>query len=339
MDKGRLFRFICGTMIAFIVVILVVVFVSDDDTASEISVDITKEYSDPAEWMSKLSDEKYLSEVTIPGTHNSAARNVALGYVMRCQNTSIAQQLENGYRYLDFRVALEDSTDGGEGKVKLVHNFASCHEDGGLFSDYLYFDDAVADVYTFLQHHQQEVVIINIKIEDDDHPIESIQKLILAQVKSNKDYWYTGDAIPTLEEARGRIVLATRFHDVGATGVTGLQMIWGEQDNNVPAEIPYELYVNDEFRLWVQDRYKYSVSDKYDAVVDGLENCEADENTLFYNFVSTSGEGFIGHPAGYAKALNGLLMEYNLKSSTSYGVIIVDFGTADLARHIYYSNF
>ena len=60
---------------------------------------------------------------------------------------------------------------------------------------------------------------------------------------------------------------------------------------------------------------------------------------MFLNFVSTAGDGKIGHPKGYAKALNTLLMEYELKPETSYGVIIVDFGTADLARHIYYSNF
>ena len=116
-------------------------------------------------------------------------------------------------------------------------------------------------------------------------------------------------------------------------------MIWSEQDNTTPADLPYDLYMIDDYRLWVQDRYKYSVEDKFDAVVDGLENCEADENTVFLNFLSTSGDGPVGHPYGYAKTLNGLLMEYPLKSNTSYGTVIVDFGDANLARHIYYSNF
>ncbi|MDC7280206.1 phosphatidylinositol-specific phospholipase C domain-containing protein [Butyrivibrio fibrisolvens] len=337
MDKGRLFRIICGVMIAIIVGILVILFVSDDDTESEFTIDMSKDYSDTANWMEKLSDDVYISQITIPGAHNSASQNVALGYVMRCQDTSIAQQLENGYRYLDFRVAIEETEDGD--KLKLVHDFASCHIDGNLFSDFLYFDDAVADVYKFLQKHSTETVIINIKIEDEDYSTADIQKLLLEQVKSNKDYWYTENEIPTLGEARGRIVLGTRFNDEVASDITGLNMIWDEQDNRVPADIPYELYVNSGYRFWVQDRYKYTVEDKYEAVVDGLENCEADETTMFLNFVSTAGDGKVGHPKGYAKALNTLLMEYELKSETSYGVIIVDFGTADLARHIYYSNF
>ena len=337
MDKGRLFRIICGVMIAIIVGILVILFVSDDDTASEYSVDLSKEYADTSSWMEKLPDDTYISQITIPGSHNCASRNVVLGYVMRCQDTSIAKQLEDGYRYLDFRVAIEETEDGD--KLKLVHNFASCHTSGNLFSDYLYFDDAVADVYKFLQQHTQETVILNIKIEDEDYSTSDIQKLLLEQVRANKDYWYTENEIPTLGEARGRIILATRFNDEAASEITGLNMIWEEQDNRIPADIPYELYVNSDYRFWVQDRYKYSVEDKYEALIDGLENCEADENTLFLNFVSTSGDGKVGHPRGYAKALNGLLMEYELKSNTSYGVIIVDFGTANLARHIYYSNF
>lgn len=337
MDKGRLFRIVCGVMIAVIVGILVILFVSDDDTASEYSVDMTKEYSDTSSWMEHVADDTYISQITIPGAHNSASRNVPLGYVMRCQETSISQQLEDGYRYLDFRVAVEETEDGD--KLKLVHNFASCHVAGNLFSDYLYFDDAVADVYTFLQKHASETVIINIKIEDEDYTTADIQKLLLEQVRSNKDYWYTEDEIPTLGDVRGRIILATRFSDDMASEITGLNMIWPEQDNRIPADIPYELFVNSDYRFWVQDRYKYSVEDKYEALVDGLENCEADENTIFLNFVSTSGDGKVGHPHGYAKALNGLLMEYEMKPHTSYGIIIVDFGTADLARHIYYSNF
>ncbi len=336
MGKGRVFRIICGAMIAFIAIILVVVFVSDDDMAQATNVDLDLPYSNTNNWMSYLSDELYLSEITIPGTHDSCASNVALGYVMRCQDTTISKQLNDGYRYLDLRVALDEKDNAT--KIKMVHNFVNCHKTGSLFSDYVYFDDVCGEVYKFLQENPTETVIVNIKIEDDEHPVKDIQSLILSQIKSNKDYWYTENEIPTLEEARGRAVLATRFKDAGETNITGLNISWSEQDNKVPNDIPYELSVYDGYRLWVQDRYKYSVEDKYEAIVDGLENCEADENTLFFNFVSTSGDGLVGHPRGYAKALNELLMEYQLKDDTSYGVIIVDFGNDNIARHIYYTN-
>ncbi len=334
MGKGRLFRIVCGVMIGIIVVVLIAVTVGDDDTSVDVSVDLSQPYADTTEWMSYLSDDLYISELSIPGTHNSAAEHVMLRYVMRCQNTDIKEQLENGYRYLDLRVALDEKT----GQVKLVHNFVSCHTSSNPFSEYLYFDDVTAEIYSFLQQHSTETVIVNIKIEDGDHSISDIQAQLLSEIKSNKDYWYYENEIPTLKEARGRIVLATRFEDEAGTGITGLPMAWDEQDNKTPTDIPYELYVNDEFRYWVQDRYNYTVEDKYDAVVDGLENCEADDNTFFLNFVSTTGDGKIGHPYGYAKNLNSLLLEYQFKNNTSYGIIIVDFGTEDLARQVYYTN-
>ena len=338
MSKGRFFRIICGIMILIISVILVQVFVSDDNNGGD-EVDgqgMQPGYYDPSRWMESLSDDTYLSEITIPGTHDSAARYVMLGYVMRCQDTSIYEQLDNGYRYLDLRIALDKSKK--EHSIKLVHNFANCHVDGGLFSNYLHLEDVTKDIYTFLQKYKDETVIVNFKIEDDEVNVKEIQKLLNQEITSNKDYWFTEEYIPTLGEARGRAVLATRFDDIAGTGVTGLNMIWAEQDNKTPVDIPYELYVNDEFRYWVQDRYKYSVEDKYEAVVDGLENCEADEDTWFLNFVSTSGDGKIGHPKGYANSLNGLLMDYSFKENTSYGIIIVDFGNAELARRIYLTN-
>ncbi len=336
MGKGHIFRIVSGIMIAIIVVILVVLFVSDDDMSTSVDIDMSVPYSDTTSWMGQLPDDVYLSEISIPGTHDSCSENVTLGYVMRCQNTSIAEQLDNGYRYLDLRLAVDESDSGN--KIKLVHNFANCHKTGNLFSEYIYLQDVCEDIYDFLQNHSSETVILNMKIEDDEHSVSDIQKMLFEEIKANSDYWYTEDTIPTLGDVRGRIVLATRFKDEAGIGTTGLNMIWSEQDETTPVDIPYELYVCDSYRLWVQDRYKYSVENKYEAVVDGLENCEADDNTFFLNFVSTSGDGAIGHPQGYAKTLNDLLLNYDLKDNTSYGIIIVDFGTADLARHIYYTN-
>ena len=51
MDKGRLFRIICGVMIALIAGILVVMFVSDDAVTEEYSADLSKDYADTSSWM------------------------------------------------------------------------------------------------------------------------------------------------------------------------------------------------------------------------------------------------------------------------------------------------
>ena len=294
-------------------------------------------YANATSWMGQIDGEKQLSEITIPGTHDSGTQYVPLGFVMRCQNTSISEQLNAGYRYLDLRVAINEDKNDGQSLI-IVHNFAKCHTQHSYFGDYLTFSDVCESVYDFLDENTSETVVLNIKIEDDEHSISDIQKFIHQEIGENADKWYTDTEIPTLDEVRGKIVLCTRFDDEAGYDETGLLLQWSDQGDTTVVDMPYELFVTDEFRLWVQDRYSYDVDDKYDAVIDSLENCEADENTIFLNFVSTSGKGTVGHPKGYAKQLNKLLKEYELKADTSYGIIIVDFGDAELAQHIYETN-
>ncbi|MCR4831403.1 MAG: phosphatidylinositol-specific phospholipase C domain-containing protein [Pseudobutyrivibrio sp.] len=336
MGKGHIFRIVCGAMIAIIVVILVALFVSDDNKNQTVNVNLDVPYSDTNTWMSYLSDDSYISEITIPGTHNSCARYVSLDYMNRCQSTSITQQLEDGYRFLELKVAIDENEEGN--RIKLVNGSANCHKSGKLFSGYLYFEDVCDEIFKFLQQYSTETVIVNVKIDDKEHSVSDVEKMLKDILDTNKDYWYTEDEIPTLGEVRGKAVLALGFPDKARLGLAGINTVWKDQSNKVPADIPYELYVYDNYRLWVQDRYNYSVEDKYEAVVDGLENCEADDRTLFFNYVSTTGDGKIGHPQGYANELNDLLLKYDLKDETSYGIVIVDFGNIDLARHFYYTN-
>lgn len=333
MEKGRIFRIVCGFMIGVIVIILIEMFVSDDDSPVNVDLDMTVPYSDSTSWMGYISDDTYISELSIPGTNNSCSRYVFWGFGNRCQDTDISEQLEDGYRYLDLDVAPDSSSNGDS--IKMVNGTTDCHTDGNLFSDTIHFADVTADIYQFLQNHPNEAIIVNLSIEDTDNE-ETIHNLIDAEIAANSDYWYTAEQIPTLGEVRGKIVLARGYDDAGH--LEGLNMVWQKQDNTTPVDIPYDLYVNDEFRLWVQDRYNYSVEDKYEALIDGFENCEADENTFFLNFANTTGNGMFAHPRGYANNINELLLEYSFKADTSYGIIIVDFGDENIARKIYYSN-
>ncbi|WP_270341863.1 hypothetical protein [Enterococcus lactis] len=53
-------------------------------------------------WMSELNDNVRLSELSIPGTHNSATgmfSGIASGYV-KTQSIDIRKQLDNGIRFL-----------------------------------------------------------------------------------------------------------------------------------------------------------------------------------------------------------------------------------------------
>lgn len=292
-------------------------------------------------WMAGVPDDTMLSSVTIPGTHDSCTQNIILKFILQCQDTDIAQQLEAGYRYLDIRAAIDEGKDGDD-QLKLIHSVGNCKAKPGLFAENLHLEDVLEDVYAFLEENPTETVIFCVKAENGDDPVMRVQELLYQLIDKQPDKWYLQNTIPTMGEVRGRVVLATRFEDVGGLGEMrrGLNFGWEDQGNRELVDLPYALsMINDTQTLWVQDRYKYNVENKIDALRDGLANCQAGDDTFFLNFSSTSGNGKIGRPKQYAKIINEKLMSQTLRSQTSYGVIIVDFGTAELARHIYASNF
>ena len=60
------------------------------------------------DWMAALPDDRVISEITMPGTHDCASQNAQLGFITKCQALDVAQQLNIGARYLDIRLGAVD---------------------------------------------------------------------------------------------------------------------------------------------------------------------------------------------------------------------------------------
>jgi len=292
-------------------------------------------------WMSRIDDGTYLSDMSIPGTHDSATENIFPAFFLQCQDTSIKEQMENGYRYLDIRLAVEED-DEGNVSLKFIHNFGNCKKTSGLFAEKLYLEDVLSWVYDFLEGNPTETIIFCVKDEGSDDDPEVFEEAFMSLIEENSSVWYRENEIPTLGEVRGKVVLCSRFEDAlgYGEGRTGLNFDWEDQNNTEAVDLPAALsMINDQEQLWVQDRYKYNVEMKFDAVKDTIENCQAAEGIFSLNFLSTSGSGYAGHPKKYAGIINEEFMELSLQSETAYGVIIVDFADAELAEKIYMTNF
>ncbi len=95
-------------------------------------------------WMESIAGDTKLSELSIPGIHDSATQYVSLSPIFQCHDTDIQTQLENVYRYLDIRLVLKNDN------LILKHNFAKCRKDKSLFSRPFTLDDVLEDVYSFL---------------------------------------------------------------------------------------------------------------------------------------------------------------------------------------------
>lgn len=282
-----------------------------------------------ADWMAGLDGSRALSEINIPGTHDAATQYIFPAYFLQDQDTDFAAQLANGYRYLDVRVAL--SKDKSE--LVLIHAFGKCRTGAALFSPALRYESLCDTAAAFLDAHPGETVIFCVKPENSADDVSAVRTLIEARIAREPERWYTDNTIPTLDEARGKIVLCRRYE-----GALGLDFDWADQGDATVLADPVGMHaINDGQTLYVQDRYHYAVADKWEAVRFTLENSRAGEDAFCLNFLSTA-QGKLPHPRSFAGDMNALFGDYALTQGKRYGVILFDFADAASARQVVESN-
>ncbi|KAH6853472.1 PLC-like phosphodiesterase [Chaetomium sp. MPI-CAGE-AT-0009] len=166
-------------------------------------------------WMSTLEDTLPLSALSIPGTHNSPTCHVALPSV-RCQAVPVLDQLHNGVRFLDVRVSCPTynsnttttTTTTTTPELSLVHSAFPISLTGPK-----YLSTLLSTLYTFLATHPSETILLSLKREGTGRGSDADLSQILHAhyITPHSTKWYTSSKLPTLGEARGRIVLVRRF--------------------------------------------------------------------------------------------------------------------------------
>ena len=284
-----------------------------------------------ADWMKDLPDDMPLSEVVLPGTHDSATKNVQLAYFSKCQALSIGEQLNAGFRYLDIRLGASGET------LKLMHGFTNCTKSGFPWAGTLVLDDVLTDCYAFLSEHPTETIVFAVKHEHGSETPEQFEALLSAYIEKKPDAWLLSDEIPSVGEARGKIVLLRHYEDKSMPVPTlGLPCYWQTQNGHDDVTPNAATHKNGSYTLIVQDRYEYDTPDKLAAFKKGLAAAQTGKSFLSVNFLSTKGTAAFGHPFAFAKELNAALLSMTEPLS---GWIVVDFGSSTIAEHIYSCNF
>lgn len=285
-----------------------------------------------ADWMARLPDDAPLGKLSIPGTHDAGTQYVQLGFFSKCQARSIGQQLEDGFRYLDIRLAISGD------RLDLNHGFCECRTGGTPWSDRLMLEDVLEDCYAFLSAHPTETVIFAVKQEHGGESVAEFQRVLDRYIQENAERWYLGSELPSLGEARGRLVLLRRYDDEAELGRNaGIALIWPNQNGyDDPARaFSSESCSVGSLTLAVQDRYEYDEEEKWAAFCAEADNPDA----VALRFLSTKGHMTFGHPYRYAKELNPRLLALCENQDISLGWMVIDFGNARLASAIYEQNF
>lgn len=169
-------------------------------------------------WMSSIPSPTLLSQLTIPGTHDSCARS-NIPYV-RTQYLSISQQLALGIRFLDLRLRRHD-----DNQLYLYHGGVPLGLPGRLS-----FQSVMDEVWAFLQASPSETVLVSID-NDDNSPSQKTSPEIFYRAvefavlttpyyEDGSPRWFTDFSTtpnPTLGQVRGRAVLLRRYLPEPAT--------------------------------------------------------------------------------------------------------------------------
>ena len=273
-------------------------------------------------WMQQLSDDTPISALSIPGTHNSPTYHRALPSV-RCQVTTVREQMKRGVRFLDIRVQPEHPSDPTKEGLALVHGVFPISLTGPRL-----FRTLVEEVLAFLAKFPSETIIMSVKREGPGKATDAQLSRILRDHYANDNHkWFTAPRIPYLGEARGKIVLVRRF------GLDeSLQSEWGGAGWGIDASCwadnsPNSLCASGD--VCIQDFYQVlesqNIEQKIKYSIEHLQRAAAREYTspslllpneeskqpLMINFLTASNFWKVGcWPDRIAAKLNPAIVEY-----------------------------
>ncbi len=316
MKKEKIHIIIAGCISGFAILSALFAF-SDFST-------MAKGNNKSSEWMKNIDGNKYLSEISLPGTHDSGAKYSIGDLAGKCQDTNIATQLSYGVRFLDVRLKYN-----GPGDFSVIH---------GIVDERLDFGGVYGECRKFLNNHPSETIIMSIKNEDgknNDVFAGEFEKY----VTDEENAVYTDSNIPKLDDVRGKIVIFARYsgNNIGVNLNDGWQDPSSPLDNNT-----FDITKGDE-TYHIQDHYLLKTPEsKWEEAAECLNYASnnTDKNIYCINFMSGVLDG--AFPPSYsvpvAKYVNKqFLKEY--KNYTSMGTVLFDFVTEDLAKAVYERNF
>ena len=307
----------------------------NDATVSSLDWITYSSYVDGPCWMKYVDDNKFLDELSIPGTHDSGTCSVdndtePQSSQVKCQQDYIPTQLLEGIRYFDIRLGKGDDPGIDHGIFCLLK------KDG----NYLHLSDVIGYFKTFLNENPSEALIMLASRGNDEATDESITTAFAKVMADNPNLFYTSSHVPTLGEVRGKIVLLRRF---GLAGNSVSGHTWGldltQWDDKIKAhsgqsmclvqdargfeaigetgnEEPYctKVYAQDKYKLtgtdklsWVDNALKETTGrtcNKVDVVDDAGAEVQVQERCWSINYTSCTGLSHGGNPFTSARVVN-----------------------------------
>lgn len=255
---------------------------TNDDAVVVGHLPIPVEGLNKRQWMKRIPDNRWISHINLPGTHESCARH-GVSFAV-CQNQPIDAQLLQGIRFLDIR-------------CRHFNKAFSIHH--GAYYQHLNFNDVLQTCINFLNANPSEtiVMLVNEEYEAEDNDGESFEYRFQQYIAPYMDRFYLANATPRLGEIRNKIVLIRRFSrenssnpplgnragiDATGWGSHGSDTFWLKPSPDILFRI------QDDYNGWSAP-FDSVESWKWEKVLDVLEESHRNPLTAWYvNYTSAT---------------------------------------------------
>ncbi|MCZ1006816.1 phosphatidylinositol-specific phospholipase C domain-containing protein [Streptomyces lydicus] len=251
-----------------------------------------------SDWMAGVPDNIKLSDMSIPGTHESCSRydTWSFGYA-QCQDWSLPQQFAAGVRFVDIRCRV---VGGGSGRSFAVHH-------GDVYQKMM-FGDAMQQCWDYLQAHPGETILMRLSQTKSNESAETFRWVFDNSYATWRYRFHIATSVPDLGQVRGKIVLMTRAPYIG--GLNLGSSLFDTQD------------------VWERPTIAYKKQLVHNHLVKAI-NAGSSRSQIFMNYTSAnSGPQYGVTPWAYARDVNPYtLSEANRLYSPGrrVGVIAMDF--------------
>lgn len=306
-------------------------------------------YSYANEWMAGIPDEALLSSINIPATHDTGTAGVVEDLVpsvsiTSCQNLYYDEQLNMGARSFDIR-ANATKDDASAADVKIVHGgeLWQCQEKNG---NDLTLQSILNTSLGFLEKHKSETVILTVK--PDAGSTIGLEHAVAEFIEKNKDKVYSGGDIPSMKEARGKIIFLRRFnltknYDSSVERARGFNLTNWDDIKYKDYKYAYKLYDDGKNHVYIQDAYNTYGSEKWPYILETMKQTTGQDtshpieyNSWVFNYTSCSQ----GAPLGLTQEINPRLFkdEDNCIDTRFLGTVMLNFIDEPMSRLIYETN-
>lgn len=294
--------------------------------------------SDGNNWITPLDGSIYVSQMSIPGSHDAATGEDMATFVgdmfAQTQEKTLQVQWDLGVRCFDLRPAIY--TGNSTPELWLYH---------GATRVSISWATAMNTIKSNLTSHPGEFAIVLFRHEDESTSdkntnSDDFNTYMTAWVNANKDWIVDWKPDITIDECRGKLILISRF---GGSWEYGCFTGWSHDEAGTTTTVR-NANSSVTGTMYVQDYYSFSsLETKYNAIVKYLDIAQkfhiedSQKNCWMLNHVSGYASTVLSSSRLYmqnAEYQNPKIISYlNTRDVGSTGILLFDYSGAATAKY------